>query len=242
MMTEKELVGKIRLLRQIKPRKDWVVLTKNQILGEEPTYRDRVSAILEVFPRIIFGYKPAFVSLVVVFILFGLFVSAQNSLPGDPLYSLKRISEKTRAVFVSEDEESQYRLEMANKRLEELVKIAQVNQVKKLAPAIEEYQASAAKAAQNLKKTKNSQELKEIVQQTKKLEENKQKVEALGVVIGEETEGLENALSQLVEREIKDLENRTLTEAQQKLLETAEADFEAGNYSQALGKILLLSQ
>jgi len=63
MTAEKDLVGKIRLLRQIKPRKDWVVLTKNQILGEEPTYRDRVSAILEVFPRIIFGYKPAFAGL-----------------------------------------------------------------------------------------------------------------------------------------------------------------------------------
>ena len=35
-MTEKELIFKIRELRQIKPREDWVSLTKSQILGQEP--------------------------------------------------------------------------------------------------------------------------------------------------------------------------------------------------------------
>ncbi|TSC53743.1 MAG: hypothetical protein LiPW31_313 [Microgenomates group bacterium LiPW_31] len=34
-MNEKELISKIQELRQIKPRKDWVVLTKTQILGEQ---------------------------------------------------------------------------------------------------------------------------------------------------------------------------------------------------------------
>jgi len=37
-MTEKELIGKIRGLRQIRPNRDWVSLTKSQILGEEKKY------------------------------------------------------------------------------------------------------------------------------------------------------------------------------------------------------------
>ena len=35
MMEEKELIAKIRELRQIRPNKDWVVLAKSQILGQE---------------------------------------------------------------------------------------------------------------------------------------------------------------------------------------------------------------
>ena len=83
-------------------------------------------------------------------------------------------------------------------------------------------------------------DVEKIVVGTQKLEENKQKVESLGVVVGE-TKELDNAISQLVKREIKDLESRTLTEKQQKLLEGAKEDYERGNYSLALEKILFLS-
>ena len=44
-----------------------------------------------------------------------------------------------------------------------------------------------------------------------------------------------------MEKEIKDLENRALTEEQQKLLEEAQSYYDKGDYSQALEKILLLS-
>ncbi len=41
---------------------------------------------------------------------------------------------------------------------------------------------------------------------------------------------------------IEDLETRSLTEEQEKLLVEAQEDFENGNYSEALIKILNLSQ
>jgi len=238
-MQEADLVKKIQELKKIKPRKDWVVLTKSQILGKEPTYRDRVSAVLEVFPRIIFQYKPAFATLIIVGVLVGAFGFAQNSLPGNFLYSLKKITEKSQAVFVSETERSNFQLGLVNKRLEELNKIAETNQVENLAPALNEFQANISQAAKEIIKSKEIN-VKEIVQQTEKLKENKQKIEALGVVIGE-SEELDNALSQLVGREIKDLKNRTLTEDQEKLLAEAKEDFEAGNFNEALEKIWLLS-
>ena len=237
-MTEKELIGKIRELRQIQPRKDWVSLTKSQILGEEP--KRSLVPFWEVFPRFFFGYKPAFAIVLSVFILFGVFDFAQNSLPGDILYSIKKLTEKSQAVFVSKEELPKYNLEIANKRLDELTEIAQTNQVKKLASAISEFQANMSEAAKSLAKVKGGQDVKKIVAQTKKLEENKQKVEEV-LATKIETEKFDNALSQLVESEIKDLESRTLTEEQKLLLETAKADFSAGNYSQALEKILILS-
>ena len=237
-MTEKELIGKIRELRQIQPRKDWVSLTKIQILGEES--KRSLAPFGEVFSRFFFGYKPAFAIVLSVFILFGVFSFAQNSLPGDILYSIKKISERSQAVFVSKEELPKYNLEIANKRLDELTEIAQTNQVKKLASAISEFQVNMSEAAKSLAEVKGGADVEKIVAQTKKLEENKQKVEEV-LATKIETEKFDNALSQLVEREIKDLESRTLTEEQKLLFEEAKADFSAGNYSQALEKILILS-
>ena len=239
-MTEKELIGKIRELRQIRPSQDWVSLTKSQILGTSTglsaSEESKLDNIISVFH--VFFLKPAYAGLIVVFVLFGLFGFSQNSLPGDLLYPIKKITEKSQAVFVSEEELPKYNLEIANKRLEELNKIAQTNQVKKLAPAISEFQANVAEAAKSLAKVKG-QDVEKIVAQTKKLEENKKKVEEV-LATKIETEELDNALSQIVESQIKDLEGRTLTEAQMKILAEAKADFEAGNYSEALEKILQL--
>ena len=232
-MTEKELIGKIRELRQIKPNRDWVVLTKSQILGEEKKY---TSLFLFLFP--VLKLRPVYAGLIVVFILVGLFGFSQNSLPGDLLYPVKKITEKSQAVFVSEEELPKYNLEIANKRLEELNQIAQTNQVKKLAPAISEFQANISEAAKSLAKVKG-QDVEKIVAQTKKLEENKKKVEEV-LATKIETEELDNALAQIVESQIKDLEGRTLTEKQEALLAQAKEDFEAGNYSDALIKILIL--
>jgi TolA-binding protein len=237
-MTEKELIKKIRGLREIKPRKEWVFLTKSQIFGQKPVSRMRASAILEVFPRI-FQYKPVLVPVLAIFFLIGIFGLSQNSVPGDILYSVKKMTEKGQAFFVSDVNQPEYQLGQTNRRLEDLSRIAEQNQVKKLAPAIDEFQKTLSQATQNLKE---SPELnKEIIDQAKKIVESKEKIEeTLGTQIGE-TEELENIIKELVGREIKDLENRTLTEEQTKLLEEAKEFFNAGDYSQALDKIWLIS-
>jgi len=227
MMTKKELIGKIRELRQIKPRKDWVLLTKSQILGEEkPKF--------ELFPF----FKPVYAGLFLFLILLSLLEFSRAALPGEPLYLLKRAVEKGQAIFVSQEEQPKFNLELANKRLEELNQIAQNNETKKLAPAISEFQANVSEVAKNLARVKKVD--KGIVAQAQKLQDNKEKVEKV-LATKIETKEYDNALAQLVEREIQDLEGRTLTEEQNAILEGAKADFEAGNYSEALIKIYNLS-
>lgn len=239
-MTEKELIGKIRELRQIRPRKDWAVLTKRQILGETPEIG--WASVLEVFPRLVFQYKPAFATLIILGILVGAFGFAQNSLPGDSLYLLKKISERGQAVFVSQEEKPAFQLKLANERLEDLAKAP----AKNLAPTISEFQANISEAARNLAKidatTSDPVIIKKIVEETKKLEENKQKIEALGVVIGEEgTMELDNALGKVVENLIEDLETRTLTEEKEKVLEEMKELCQNGKYSEAL-EVYLINQ
>ena len=246
-MTDLEFIKKIEELKKIKPRKDWVILTKRQILTQEPAYRDRVSVfsgLISYFRlafRIALGpaFKPALATIVFFGILLtGAFGLSQNALPGDLLYSLKRVAEKGQAFLAPDAEKPQVQLGIANKRLEELAEVAQTNQTQKLSPAIDEFQASASQAAKNLQEPQKL--TKEIVQETKKIEENKTKIESLGVLIGD-SEELDDALSQLVDREIKALEKATLTEEQAKTLEEAKIDYEKGDFSAALEKILLAS-
>lgn len=234
-MDEKQLISKIKELREIKPSQNWVVSTKVRVLGEDKK-TDLVS-VLEFFPRLILRYNQlAFACLVFFVFVIGAFGFAQGALPGDPIYVLKRITEKTQLAFVSEQDLPRAQLGLANKRLEELNKIAQTNQVGKLAPAIQEFQANISKAAQDLSKAKNPN-VKDIVAQTKKLEDNKKKIESLGVVVGD-TKEFDNALAQLVGRELKDFGARTLTDEQKRILISAAEDYWAGNYSGALEKLL----
>lgn len=229
-MQEKQLIGKIKELRQIKPKKDWVFNTKTKILGAETG--------ITFFPY----FKPALAGFLAIFILFGAFDLVKHSLPGDVLYTIRKISHKSQAVLMSEENKPAYQLKLANDRLEDLTKAP----VKNLAPTIYEFQANVSEAAKNLAKieatTSDPVAIQKIVEETKKLEENKQKVESLGVVIGEEgTQELNTALARLVENLIADLEERTLSEDQEKILTKMQELFSQEEYSQVL-ELYLISQ
>jgi long-subunit acyl-CoA synthetase (AMP-forming) len=164
-------------------------------------------------------------------------------LPGEPFYLIKKLVERGQTVFVPEEERPKLELELANKRLEELSKIAEKNDVKKLAPAINEAKESVAQATKNLVKSKKVD--KEIVQKTLELEKKKQEVEkVLGIKLieGETEEALENSLKEKSEYLIKDLENRTLTEDQKQILEKAKEYFENGDFAKALELLLTIGQ
>ncbi len=228
MMREKELIKKIRQLRQIKPDKEWVVLTKKQILGEE-IGSGKFSAVLDFLAKIFlrrFNFKFALAGI--IFVLFGLFGFSQNSLPGDFLYPVKKITEKSQAIFVSEKEKPEVNLELAEKRLEDLKKVVETNQVKKLAPAIKEFQGSLSE----VKGGADPKVVKKVVELRKKTKE----IQSKGIVV--EEEGLEKveleSLYSVLKNLISDLENRTLNEKQAEVLVQMKELVEQGKYSQAL--------
>jgi len=134
---------------------------------------------------------------------------------------------------------------LANKRLEELTKIAETNQVKKIAPALEEYQASVAEVTKKLVKvtatTSDPVVIRELAERTQELEKNKEKLEQTYGIAGLEIKEGSNPMKVLVEWLINDLEKRTLTEEQSLLFETAKKDYEAGEFNESLEKLLILS-
>jgi hypothetical protein len=231
-MTEKELIQEIKKLKQIKPEKEWVVLTKRQILGS-----DQKSGIFEIFSPI---FKPAFASVVTLGLLMGIFVFAQNALPGEPLYPLKKITERAQAFFVAPKDQPKLELEFTEKRVEELNQIVQKNEVKKLASAVKEVKESISQTTKMLITPQKID--KEIVEKTKKIRENienTEKVLATQILTEKEKEAIYKIE---VEYLIEDLEKRTLSPEDQEIFEKAKADYKEGNYSEALTKILILSQ
>lgn len=239
-MTEKELIAKIKELQQIKPNEEWVVLVKTRILGEE-TKTDRLAWLSPLF------FKPLLAGGFVIALLAVIFTASQSSLPGDLLYPLKKLTEKSQVLLVAPSDLPRYNLERANKRLEEINKIVQAKgtePAKKIEPVMNEFQENISEAAKTLAKVQATSSdptiIKRVVEQTKRLEENKQKVEKLGVKVGETT-ALDNTLANLVLREIEKLKETALSETQEELFKDANRDYENGDYAQALEKILLLT-
>jgi len=227
MLTQKQLIANVRKLSQIKPGKDWVILAKKGILGEEPSYRERVSVGF-------FSYwKPALAGFFVVFMLFGVLGFAKNSLPGDPLYIIRKVAHLGQAILTPNTEKSAYQLELANERLEDLAKAP----AKNLAPTINEFQANISQAVRELSRidatTSSPTIIKKIVQEAQKIKENKQKAESLGLVTGG-TEELDNALEKIAGNLIADLQERTLTTEKQDILVKMKELFGEGKHSEVL--------
>ncbi len=231
-MNENDLIKQLKELKEIRPREDWVFLTKSRIMAE-PEVRYVAQAVS------IFHWKLAFAPVISVLIVIGIFGFAINTVPGDFLFPVKRVAETAQVGLSTAAEKSGIHLRLANKRLEELSQIAENNQVRSLAPTIKEFQDNVAEAVNGLA-TMDKSALNELVVETQKLEENKQKIESvLGVQIGgDETQQLEKQLASYL---ISDLEQRTLLEEDQKLLVEAKGYFEAGDYTLALGKLWFLS-
>jgi len=240
MLTDKQIIAEIKKLSQIKPKKDWVFLTKKEILPPT-TFREGVLA--NIFsPEKWWGVRPRYVLAPVLslVIIIGFLGFAKSSLPGEPLYIVRKVAHLGRAILASETEKSTFQLQLANDRLEDLTKASPKN----LAPTINEFQANISQAARELSKidatTSSPAVIKKIVEETKKLGENKQKVESLGVVI-DGTQELDDALGKIVGNLIGDLESRTLTEQKQETLVKMKEFFDEGRYSDAL-ELYLTSQ
>lgn len=242
-MNDKDLIHNLKCLKQIKPNHDWVILTKGKILNREQN--QAVEETASIFS--IFKYKLAFAPVLSVVIVISLFGFAQGTMPGDFFFSVKKATETVQVGFSSDAEKPKVQMQLVNKRLAELNQIAEKNQVAKLGPAMKEFQESLAQATQNLSDldanvtSSDAIVLKDIMEETRKLSENKEKVESvLGAQVGDMQE-LENALSILekdtASRLINDLASRTLTEEKQALLNQARKDYDEGFYQESLYKL-----
>ena len=243
-MQEKQLINKLKELQQIKPRKDWVLLVKNQILADEkPAFTKGFSEakqafnILSFLPALIYQRKLAYAFATFLFMMVGMFGFAQYTVPGDALFSVKKFTEQSQTALFPGADQLKNSFEVANRRLSDLAQVVENKRTQNIAPSIKEFQASVFEVADklsvsNLKAVSNPEAVKKVVEMGKKVRE----LQSRGVII--EEEGLNilelESFTKVLEDLITDLENRTLTTKQEVVLDRMKELFEKGEYSEAL--------
>jgi len=230
-MNEKQLIAKLQELRQIKPSKDWAVSLKREIIGEQPV-KGGVSTIFEVLGQSIFQHKLAYATVTVFLVLvaiFGLFLVIPTS-----------NNNNFETELLAAASASRRNLEAVNQKLEELVKIARAGEVDEA--IIEDIAQSIAEASGTIteKIVSNPKALKEIVGAVKQIDLNKNNLKTLGVIVDEDFK-LNNILQPIVLNEIESLEKSSLTESQQLELKELKTLYKVGQYTDALEKILLIT-
>lgn len=221
MTEEREFINKIRGLKQIKPNQDWVVFTKNQILGQEDTVS--IFSILQTVFQ-----KPVFVVAATLMLLIA-GIAGFFYLTEKPTEIAEAPTEPEIILALGDLQKEIEQATEGLRKIEEPQKILDARNV--VVPTIEA--------------------VREVITETEKLEKdtkiNKDK-QVLGIVINvnESINELENTLDEmtaiLAESLIQDLETRTLTQVQQEILEKAKQAHAQGNYTEALVNSLFINQ
>ena len=244
-MEEKQLLHTLSQMRNTQPRDEWVVSAKKNILGNEPIVSplSGIQGVINIFK---FAERPAFVIPVLAAVVFGgmMVQISTKSVPGDALYAVRSTIEQV-SVTLSLEDSSLASVGVAERRLNDLRNIVEANKVKNLPATIEEFESSVAEVSRELTELVGTEPKKalQLSRRVVQLQESKAQVEQiLGASIGgEQVDGLRNATKALIEYEIADLAERTLTEDQEALFATAREAFEKEDYQAALESIWMIS-
>ena len=255
-MEEQELKKKVQLLYGIKPREDWVILTRNRLVEEEggvgqqslqkEWFWGNIFKAGRVLARFI--ERPAFVMPALAFLVAGgaIWQGVTESLPGDALYRVKAAAEQVPVRFSAKEEQPMREFALARQRLADLKTVAEQNKVRNLPSAIQEFEENALRVSAGFVEiVENSpQNALQASRQIVQLQKEKLEVEKiLGTKIGlDQEDDIENAIKVLVEYELTYLETRSLTQEQQVLFENAGTAATEGKYAEALEILWQLSQ
>ena len=218
-MFEKDIIKNLKKLRKTKPCKNWVFLNKRELLEDKELLSFSVFDIMNKSVRFAFAHKPFFACFLVFAFMFGIAAVAQNALPGDNLYTVKRAVEKAQFTL-KPGSEPKLSFEIAQRRLNELNRVVESSSVRNLAPAINEFQESVSNIAKNIEKSE-VKEPKLVAEEITKIEKEREKIRSLGIEIAE-NEDFDRAKSNIYYRasceDAKEMiefgKTRTLTEHQ----------------------------
>lgn len=228
--TEQELISKLQLLKEVKPRENWVAFVKTQVLSGSPAEQNiSKPSFAEVFGNIFkaaFERKLAYSAAVLLLVITaGAFIFMKGILPGGTVLNLGQNSTASLAAAKSNVEE----LKTKSRILSDLVS----HNPKDVSSAAKEVKDAAQKLTEEIQK--NPHLAKAVA-----LEVNNNKT-YLEIAGGNDLKETSDVLYKtIVEQMIKDLENTTLAEGQQESLGIVKNLYEEKEYASALESILLL--
>jgi len=126
-MNNKELIRKIKKLGKIQPSQKWLGLTRYNLIAELD-FENQSFKMTGFFSWLLQAQSMALVTCLILIFLGGPWLAvkaSQPSLPGDLLYSVKKINEGVQITVALERNKAKLQAEFANSRLEELNKITE---------------------------------------------------------------------------------------------------------------------
>ena len=241
-ITEKQLIESLKQLKQIKPRKEWALLVKSQILSDKQAITEAIEkpgklvGIMDTLKSVFFQRKLAYALATFVFLIAGLFGFAGYTMPGDLLFPVKKIAEQSQAALTGQMGLIQD-VAVLNSRINDLAQVSKNGRKENITSAISEINANALALTKNLKNSsvKNSETIKEIAVSLKTLAS----VPGEDLAEGSDVKGLYEVV---VQSQIDDLEKTTLTEDQKEALIEIKSLYDEGKYADALEQILLINK
>jgi len=262
-ITQKQLIESLNQLKEIKPRKEWAVLLKSNILAqantvlvnenkkinvkvekkqvelsapERATYRAKSVGIMETLSSVFAPRKLAYAFSVVLLLFIGIFGFANYTVPGDLLFPVKKVAEQSQAALTGH---MGLRQDVAtlNSRISDLSQVAREGRTNNIPSAIDEIKMNASQLAKNLKDSPTTDQatIKEIASSLKVLAD----VPGTDLSVNPDVISLYQAV---VYSQIADLQGTTLTNEQKDILAEAIDLYSQKKYADALEKILLISK
>jgi hypothetical protein len=246
-ITQKQLIESLKQLKEIKPRKEWAVSLRSQILAEKqvastfvelkvPTKQEQSIGIKDIFSAVFFQRKLAYSFAALAFIIVGLVGFAQYTVPGDLLFSVKKMSEQSEAALIGQTGLRQNVVAL-NSRINELVQVAKDGRKANIPSAIDEINANVSTLTKTLKDNTSNDPatIKEIAASLKVL------ASVPGTDLSENSD-VKDLYQTVVGSQIADLQKTTLTEEQKTTLSEVEDLYKQEKYADALEKILLINK
>jgi len=127
-MTDQDLVKKIKELDKIQPSQGWLDSTRNSLTSQIDFKESETGIVFGFFNTLRQPQLAALTMCLLLIVLVGPWLTvkaSQPSVPGDLLYSVKRVSEDIQTTVASGEGKTQLQVEFAGRRLEELAKITE---------------------------------------------------------------------------------------------------------------------
>jgi hypothetical protein len=234
-VTQKQLIESLSQLKEIKPRKEWAVLLKSQIIAEKKVVAEVVSqpaksvGIMDIISSVFFQKKVAYAFAGVILFIVGVLGFARGTVPGDMLFPIKQLAERSQATLTGQPG----LIITLNNRINDLAQVAKDGRKDNIPSAISEV-TQAVKDLNN-NPTQDPKALKEIAASLKTL------ASVQGTDLSQNTDVID-LYQTVVQRQIADLQKATLTDEQKATLAEAQDLYSQGKYTDALERILLINK
>lgn len=238
-ITQKQLIEQIKTLKEIKPRREWAVLLKSQIIAEKKiSFMPQPAKSVGIMDAISYMFSPrklAYFFAVILFLVIGIFGFYK-------LMPQVKVSQQTAALTEQTGlKQNVADLNDLKNKINDLDNAAASGEKENVPLAINNIKQSATELAKNLntnllKDPQTAQELAVEVQRIKQLQ-----AQTFADLPGtSDKSGLSdalspvnNALAPMVKNEIDSLGNTTLTDAQKIILQDVKDLYNKGDYSGA---------